>query len=127
MFKKWFGKEKSDSKSSHSEESKLPEIIQQKLTELEKVLNHERKAELLLEAGSLYLELGKSDQALIYLEEAFESEECPREVQVKLMNLYNTKRREALVSGNNQLAETYSNKIEGLLKFAKDSIRNSHY
>lgn len=121
-----FFKSKKEKAPKIEKQAPVIEITIEQLQELEATLEtSENKVSVLLELGSGYEKLEKTDKAIFYYETAIENGCGMGKASTGLMKLYNVKRREASENKDQDQIEFYMAKINGIMQMSKDTLRGN--
>ncbi len=101
----------------------LREKAQSLIGELAGAADTETKVKLLNEIGECYTKAGDTDEAIKYYEQSLETCRQMGKAYTDLMKLYNIKRQEAAVAGDDALMKEYMDKVQGLMQSSKDMLR----
>ena len=101
----------------------LREKAQSLIGELAGAADTETKVKLLNEIGECYTKAGDTDEAIKYYEQSLETSRQMGKAYTDLMKLYNIKRQEAAVAGDDALMKEYMDKVQGLMQSSKDMLR----
>ena len=100
--------------------------LDDKLNDLRKQLEcstEEQKADILCKIGNCYFTLNETDFAIKYYELCLDKNSTADEPRMNLLRLYNIKRKQAAMDKNDDMIQTYLDKIDNLMKLNKDIIR----
>ncbi len=100
--------------------------LDDKLNSLKKQLEssiEEDKADILCKIGNCYFTLKETDFAIKYYELCLDKNSTADEPRKNLLHLYNIKRKQAAMDKNDDMIQTYLDKIDNLMKLNKDIIR----
>lgn len=101
----------------------LREKAQSLIGELAGAADTEAKVKLLNEIGECYTKAGDTDEAIKYYEQSLETSRQMGKAYTDLMKLYNIKRQEAAVAGDDAVMKEYMDKVQGLMQSSKDMLR----
>ncbi len=101
----------------------LREKAQSLIGELAGAADTETKVKLLNEIGECYTKAGDTDEAIKYYEQSLETSRQMGKAYTDLMKLYNIKRQEAAVAGDDAVMKEYMDKVQGLMQSSKDMLR----
>lgn len=113
--------EKVDNSISVEDSIKKAEELKEEL----KNCDETKKVMLLNEIGGIYYKISDYDNAVIYYEESLNIEKTIGKAYTNLLNIYNTKRKEAAVNKDDEKLQYYLNKIDDMMKISKDVVRGN--
>ena len=85
--------------------------------------NDQAKVKLLNEIGECYAKAGDTDEAINYYEQSLSVSRQMGKAYTDLLKLYNVKRQEAAVAGDDAKMKEYMDKVQGLMQSSKDMLR----
>lgn len=126
----WFSRKK-DKKTSEenvkTEELNIEELKEnaEKLkVELENIEGNER-VNILNKIGDIYYKISEYDEAVKYYEESLCLHKAIGKAYTNLLNIYNTKRKDAAINKDDDQLQYYLVKIDEMMKISKDVVRGN--
>lgn len=127
MFNFWRKKENKQTIEETTQDIKINReeilsLIDRKKEEL-KNSTKDKEIELLNEIAEAYVKISEIDLAIEFYEQSLNKEVKLGKALTELINLYNLKRKEAVMNKDDERVSKYMIKINELMQLSKDSLR----
>ena len=110
-------------KVSISDAKEMREKAKRLADSLSSADDDQAKVKLLNEIGECYAKAGDTDEAINYYEQSLSVSRQMGKAYTDLLKLYNVKRQEAAVAGDDDKMKEYMDKVQGLMQSSKDMLR----
>ena len=126
----WFSRKKEkknlqeDIKTEASNIEELKESVEKLKEDLQNSEGSSR-VNILNKLGDIYYKISDYDEAAKYYEERLSLQKTIGKAYTNLLNIYNSKRKEAAINKDDEQIQYYLVKIDDMMKISKDVVRGN--
>ncbi len=126
----WFSRKKEkknlqeDIKTEASNIEELKESVEKLKEDLQNSEGSSR-VNILNKLGDIYYKISDYDEAAKYYEESLNLQKTIGKAYTNLLNIYNSKRKEAAINKDDEQIQYYLVKIDDMMKISKDVVRGN--